>query len=64
MIEIRSLASQALLVQEQMAQTLMGMAAVKQANAAQQQVAEMLARNAAAVPPAENTQQGGFSTYA
>jgi hypothetical protein len=64
MIEIRSLASQALLAQEQMAQTLMGMAAVKQASAAQQQVADMLARNAATVQPAENTQQGGFSTYA
>jgi len=64
MMEIRSLASQALLVQEQMAQTLMGMAAVKQANAAQQQVADMLARNAATVAPAENAQQGGFSTYA
>ncbi len=63
-MEIRSLASQALLVQEQMAQTLMGMAAVKQANEAQKQVADMLARNAAVVPPAVDTQQGGFSTYA
>jgi hypothetical protein len=40
------------------------MAAVKLANDAQKQVADMLAKNAAAVPPAENAQQGGFSTYA
>lgn len=64
MMEIRSLASQALLAQEQLAQTQMGMAAVKQTNEAQKQVADMLARNAATVAPAENTQQGGFSTYA
>lgn len=63
-MEIRSLASQALLVQEQMTQTLMGMAAVKQANEAQKQVADMLARNAAMVRPAVDTQHGGFSTYA
>ncbi|MGA7828886.1 MAG: hypothetical protein WCA04_14585 [Geobacteraceae bacterium] len=64
MMEIRSLASQALLAQEQLAHTRMGMVAVKQANDAQKQVADMLAQNAAAVSPAENTQQGGFSTYA
>jgi hypothetical protein len=63
-MEIRSLASQALLAQEQLAQTQMGMAAVKQVNEAQKQVADMLAKNAATVPPAENSQQGGFSTYA
>ncbi len=63
-MEIRSLASQALLAQEQMSQTLMSMAAVKQANEVQKQVADMLARSATAVPPAGNAQQGGFSTYA
>ncbi|MDD2321577.1 MAG: hypothetical protein PHO83_16165 [Geobacteraceae bacterium] len=63
-MEIRSLASQALLAQEQMSQTLLSIAAVKQASEAQKQVADMLSRNATAVPPAGNTQQGGFSTYA
>jgi len=63
-MEIRSLASQALLAKEQLGQTLVDMAAVKQTNEAQKLVADMLARNAAKVAPAENTQQGGFSTYA
>jgi len=62
-MELRSLASQALLAQAQMAQTQMSMAAVKQANELQKQVADMLARNAATVAPAENMQKGGFSTY-
>jgi len=62
-MELRSLASQALLAQAQMAQTQMSMAAVKQANEVQKQVADMLARNAATVAPAENMQKGGFSTY-
>jgi hypothetical protein len=63
-MEIRSLASQALLAKEQLGQTLVDTAAVKQTNEAQKLVADMLARTAAKVAPAENTQQGGFSTYA
>ncbi|MEA5115275.1 MAG: hypothetical protein VB050_14740 [Geobacteraceae bacterium] len=63
-MEISSVASQALAVKEQMTQSQLGIAVVKQAAAAQQQMADMLARNAAVVPPAKSMEMGGFSTYA
>jgi hypothetical protein len=63
-MEISSVASQALAVKEQMTQTQLGLAAVKQAAETQKQLADMLAKNASVVPPSENPQPGGFSTYA
>lgn len=63
-MELRSLASQALVVPEQMAQLQMGIAALKQAGTAQKQAADMLAGTAQTVAPAPETQEGGFSTYA
>lgn len=63
-MELRSLASQALVVPEQMSQLQMGIAALKQAGTAQKQVAEMLAGTAKTVAPAPEAQESGFSTYA
>lgn len=63
-MEISSVASQAMALKEQMTQYQLGIAAVKQADEAQKLLADMLTRNAAAVPPAEDAQKGGFSTYA
>jgi hypothetical protein len=63
-MEISSVASQALAVKEQMTQSQLGLAAMKQAAEAQQQLADMLTKNASVVPPSENPQPGGFSTYA
>jgi hypothetical protein len=63
-MEIRSLASQALVIPEQMTQLQMGMAALKQAGTAQKQVADMLDGNAKTVEPTVTAQEGGFSTYA
>jgi len=63
-MEISSVASQALAVKEQMTQSQLGLAAMKQAADTQKQLADMLAKNATVVPPSENSQPGGFSTYA
>ncbi len=63
-MEISSVASQALALKEQMSQSQLGIAVVKQAAAAQRQMADTLAKNAAVVPSATNLEKGGFSTYA
>jgi hypothetical protein len=63
-MEISSVASQALAVKEQMTQSQLGLAAMKQAADTQKQLADMLTKNATVVPPSENPQPGGFSTYA
>jgi hypothetical protein len=63
-MEISTVASQALAVKEQMTHSQLGLAAVKQAAETQKQMADMLSRNASVVPPSENSQPGGFSTYA
>jgi hypothetical protein len=63
-MEISSVASQALAVKEQMTQSQMGIAAIRQVSDAQEKSAEMLARNGKVVPPSSESRQGGFSTYA
>lgn len=63
-MEISSVASQALAVKENLSQSQLGIAAVRQVADAQRQMAHMLAKNAAAVPPVSTSEKGGFSTYA
>jgi hypothetical protein len=63
-MEISSVASQALSLKEQMNTTQMGLAAVKQAAEAEQKMADMLARNSETVQAAANAEPGQFSTYA
>ena len=63
-MDISSVASQALAVKENLSQSQLGIAAVRQVADAQRQMADMLAKNAAVVPPASTAEKGGFSTYA
>ena len=63
-MDVSSVASQALQMKEQMNSTQLGLAALKQAAAAEQKVASMLAQNSEAVLATVSAEPGGFSTYA
>ncbi|NMC75507.1 MAG: hypothetical protein GYA56_14285 [Geobacteraceae bacterium] len=63
-MEISTVASQALAVKEQLTHSQLGLAAFREAADAQKRLADMLTRNASVVPPSEDPQPGGFSTYA
>lgn len=63
-MDISSVASQALSLKEQLNSTQMGLAAVKQAAAAEQKMADMLAKNSETIQAPVNAEPGGFSTYA
>jgi hypothetical protein len=63
-MEISSAANQALYLRDQMNNTQLGVAALKQSANAEQQVANMLAKNAASVAAPQESEKGGFSTYA
>jgi hypothetical protein len=58
------MASQVLAVKEQMTQSRLSIAVMKQVIEAQKQMADMLAKNAAVIRSAEDAGPGGFSTYA
>ena len=63
-MEVSSLASQAVMLKEQLGTAQVGIAAVKQAAEAEAKLASMLARNSETVQASSNTAPGGFSTYA
>ena len=63
-MEITSVANQALYLRDQMSNTQLGMAALKQSADAQNQVATMLAKNSENVAPPQQAEASGFSTYA
>ena len=63
-MEISSAANQALYLRDQMNNVQLGVAALKQSASAEQQVANMLAKNAASVAAPQESEKGGFSTYA
>ena len=63
-MDITSVANQALYLRDQTSNSQLGITALKQAADGQNQVANMLAKNAAAVAPPPQSEQGGFSTYA
>lgn len=63
-MEISSVASQASSVKEQLSEYQLGIAAIKQAADTENKVADELAKSAKVVPPAKDTVETGFSTYA
>lgn len=63
-MEISSVASQALMMKEQISSAQMGVAIVKQAAEADQKLADMLAQNSETVQAPVSAEPGGFSTYA
>ena len=63
-MEVSSVANQAVWLKEQMTSTQLGTVALKQAADAQQQVADMLAKNAEKVVGSSQSEPGRFSTYA
>jgi LDH2 family malate/lactate/ureidoglycolate dehydrogenase len=63
-MDISSVSSQALALKEQLNSTQMGLAAVKQAAAAEQKMAAMLAKNSEAIQAPAQAEPRGFSTYA
>ena len=63
-MDITSVANQALYLRDQTNNTQLGLSALKQSADAQNQVANLLAKNAASIPAPSETEKGGFSTYA
>ena len=63
-MEINSVANQALYLRDQMNNSQLGVAALKQSADAQNQVANVLAKNSENVAPPQQAEESGFSTYA
>ena len=63
-MEISTVANQALYLREQMTNDRLGIVALKQSANAEQQVADMLTKNAATIAAPQQPEKGGFSTYA
>ncbi len=63
-MDVSSVASQAMSLKEQLNSTQMGLAVVKQAAEAEQEMATMLAKSSETIQATVNAEPGGFSTYA
>ena len=63
-MDVTSVANQALYLRDQTSNAQLGISAMKQAADSQNQVATMLAKNAATITPPQQSEEGGFSTYA
>jgi hypothetical protein len=63
-MDITSVANQALYLRDQASNAQLGITALKQSADAQNQVANLLAKNSASIPAPQQSEKGGFSTYA
>jgi len=63
-MNVSTVASQAMMLKDQMSVYQLGMAAVKQQADSQQKMASMLEQQSQKVQPSKDSKEGGFSTYA